>query len=249
MSVPRTPIPRVGKLRAALPFLAVPSVLVAGGTVVLLSLRDGDGSGRMTLLILVAGGCGLVFAVGAFISLLQQFTAAGWIETQSGKNLLELAEEAGTDAFSASLLALVEQWLGGARPDGGDLDAQLEFLRYRLGKGPSLVAAMAEPMPVLGILGTCLSLIDYLRGTISALTSADKVGLDLIHELGTTLQVLPSAFISTVAGIVAGPLLLRGMSAALFMVVEALVMRFDSVMRSYVLPLLLEEPDEESDDE
>lgn len=222
-------------------FVMPPLVVLLGVLGVLISLRTGEGSANMTAVILVCLAIGVVLALVELVSLVRRAGQAVRPEELDGQELgayLEGVPADGSNVFVEGVRSLHAQWGRGARPHAVDSAPIVKLVHYQLSKGPKLLIALSGPLTVLGMVGTCLSINAFLGSSGSALSEAKVGGIDLAPALAESLAQLPEAMNSTIAGIVAGPLVLRGLGMVLQRGVNDLVARYEALLVTYIEPQL-----------
>lgn len=234
-------VPRVSGFSMALSFALVPLVVVLGVLGVAISLRTGEGSANMTAVILVCGGLGFVFALVELLAILRRAGEALRPEELGGQEIgrfLQHAPADGSNLFIEGIRALHAQWGRGGRPHAVNSEPIVRLVHHQLSKGPKLLSALSGPLTVLGMVGTCLSINAFLGSSGTALSTAKVGGVDLAPSLAQALALLPEAMNSTIAGIVAGPLVLRGVGVVLQGAVNDLVARYEALLVTYIEPQL-----------
>lgn len=233
-------VPRASGLSVALGFAMVPLVVVLGVLGVVVSLRAGDGSANMTAVILACGSVGFVLAIAELLTVLRRAREALQPEELSGQELGRTLEKspAGSNVFLDGIRAMYMQWGRGERSHAVNSEPIVRLVHYQLSKGPRLLIGLSGPLTVLGMVGTCLSINAFLGSSGETLSSAKVGGVALAPALAQALALLPEAMNSTIAGIVAGPIVLRSLGVLLQGAVNDLVARYEALLVTYIEPQL-----------
>ena len=227
---------RARQWEALVAFAAPPVFALAGAIAVAGALRAGDGGGGITSLIITSASIGVVFACCVAVRLFRVAPSGSAIEATHGQDLETWANFTEDEPFANLVRAILWRWKEGRNADGLETDDLFENLLHILTAGPRAIRGVARPMVILGFLGTCIALPSYLSETVETLKGIETVGPEVLQQLSGALDMLPGAFWSTVAGLVAGPLVLWSMANALEAYATRTVLRFREIVHSYVIP-------------
>ena len=238
---PAVVVPRVKGFSIVLNFALPLLVVTLGVAGVAVSLRTGEGSANMTAVILVCLALGIMVAIVELCTTVRRAREALRPEELDGQEVGEFLQNipaGSSNLFVEGLRSLVLQWGGGARPHALNSEPIVRAVHYQLSKGPKLLIALSGPLTVLGMVGTCLSISTFLDSSGTALSNAKESGSALAGALANSLAQLPEAMNSTIAGIVAGPLVLRSLGLVLQGAINDVVARYEALVETYIVPQL-----------